>query len=815
MPRNANLIAETFKSRVSRRVMLAVFLVVLAVEGAFLWNAARTERQGAIDGLEREARSSFGALFLTHPYPMTDKLLLATSELLLPGSPLAGGTYLRADGSAVGSFGLAPPIGDGISPRQGQTSDDGRYYDILWQKQTTGAPYSLAVRLDLSGVNITTSAFATRAALVALILTLIIGGALTVSLSSIVLMPIARLRRSLGLAPGVSDSIESEWRELLDAALRRGRAPRLENPDVERRVEERTSELRAEIDKRKETESKLARLAQMTNDATGPILRVGSDGKVLYANEQARRLLTAWGTVPGGMLPTRWRDRFVSFLQRSKPGIIEENVDDRWLQLTIVPYPDQGLVNIYGFDVSDRPRAGSAANGKPPAMATQVGLAVASSRPALEERLAQGIANAENEGTGGALLLVEIDDFTEIAKSVGHDAAVRFLGEISARLRSVMGPTAPILRLERCLFAIVDDAGGGTGESNVAAKRAEQLIASLSTPFRVNDQTVQTPASIGITMFPADSGNVGQLVRNADMALEHAREEGPNAFRFFMAATNEAVDQRHARLQQLKRNVSVGDMIMHYQARLDLKSCRIRAAEALIRWPEPGLGLTLPDDFLPLASDGELMEALGKWAIHAACKANKAWQAAGLPFIRLSVNVPAELIASGELDSIVDEILLKTELDPEYLEIDVAEAAAVADLDETARAFGALRARGVTTSIDRFGGGGASLRDLCRLAPHRLKLDPAFVSAIGTDPAAGQTVRAAAQLAHGIDAALTAIGAETPEQVEFLHSLGIAELQGSAFAETMGESAFRDFLDNFTEATLSFPGGDQRAASLF
>ncbi len=818
MPNNANLIAETFRSRVSRRVVLAVFVIVLAVEAAFLWNAARTERAGAIRDLVDEAQAATSALFLTHPYPMTDKLLLATTELLLPGSPIAGGTYLRRDGSAMGSFGLAPPIGEGISAKDGRISEDGRYVDMFWHASQTGAPYAIAVRLDLSGVNIASDAFTERAVLIAVLLTLIIGGALAFALSSTVLMPLARLRRSLGLAPGVSDSIEAEWRELLDAALRRGRAPRLENPDVERRVEERTAELRAEIDKRKETESKLARLAQMTNDATGPILRIAADGKVLYANEQARRMLTIWGTVPGGALPDRWRDRFASFLQRKRPGTIEEAIEDRWYQLTCVPYPDQSLVNVYGFDVTDRPRSGvdEQPSKKQAALnQMQMGLAVAGGRPALEERLAQGIANT-GAGGGGALLFVEIDDFTEIAKSVGHDSAVRFLGEIASRLRTVMGPAAPVIRLERCLFGLVDDADDCTGRTEVAAKRAERLVTALSAPYTVNDQTIQTQANIGITMFPADSGNVPQLIRNAEMALDHAREEGPNTFRFFMAATNEVVDQRHARLTQLKHNVGNGDLILHYQARLDLKSCRIRTAEALLRWPEPGVGLTLPGDFLTLASDGDLMEAISKWTIHNVCKTAKAWQLAGLPFIRVAVNVPRELVASGELDSVVDEILLRSELDAEYLEIDVAEAVAAAHLDETSRAFGALRTRGVTTGIDRFGAGGVALRDLCRLAPQRLKLDPAYVAAIGTDPAAGQTVRAAAQLAHGMDAALTAIGAENAEQVEFLRTLGIGELQGVAFAEPMRESAFREFLDNFTEATLSFPGNDeQRAAGFF
>lgn len=348
---------------------------------------------------------------------------------------------------------------------------------------------------------------------------------------------------------------------------------------------------------------------------------------------------------------------------------------------------------------------------------------------------------------------------------------------------------------------------GKPPDTESAARRAEELIHSLSEPFRIDDQTVKTNVSIGITSFPSDGENVQQLLRNAEMALDHAKGETPTAFRFFMASTNEMVDLRASRLAALKRAVNSGSLLLQFQPRLDIKSCRIRSAEALVRWPEPDVpgGLSLPESFLPIARDGGLMESIGKWVLYSACKACKDWQRADLPFIRIAVNVPAELIAAGDLPSTVNEVLRRTELDAAYLEIDVSEATAAEHRMATARAFEDLRDIGVATSIDGFSGEQLSLRDLCTINPQRLKLRPDQVTAIGADPTAGRTVRAAIVLAGGIDATVTAVGAETPEQIDFLHTLSVGELQGHAFSAPLPETAFKSFIDNFTEATLALP----------
>lgn len=798
---------------------MLVIAVVLAIQAVLLINTLQHERAEALAGLERESQQAFSALFLTHPYPMTDKLLLATSELLLAGSPISGGVYLRADGSSVGIFGLPPTLGDSPFAQTTSVSDDGRYLDVLWPTHETGAPHAIAIRLDLTSANLRTDAASSRAMVIAMIATALLGGLILLSGFRVALLPFGDLRRALGLENGRADSSASEWRELTEAALRRERSPRLENPDVERRVEERTAELRGEIEKRAEIETKLSRLAQMANDAVGPMFRLDGEGKVLYANDEARKLMAAWGTVPGGTLPARWRDRFTGFLDRAKPGQFEEQIENRWLCFSIVPYADNGVINVYGFDVTDRPQGSlnKDRNTPSPGIASpssnptaSFGLAVLSGRPSLEERLAQGLAYAKTHKSGGVLYFVEIDDFAEIAKVVGHEAAVRFLGETGARLRTAVGLAPAILRLERCLFAIIEDGmHGEVPTPDETARRADMIITAITEPFRLDDQTIKTRANVGITTFPGDSANVAQLVRNAEMALEHARGEGDNTCRFFMAATNEIVDTRTERLNALKRALRDETLSLHFQPRIDTQHCRIRAAEALIRWAEPTQpgNLTLPDGFLSLAADGGMMEDIGKWTLEAACNACKSWQEADLPFVQVAVNVPTEMIAEGHLSQIVAETLRKSGLDPAYLEIDVTEEAALAHVSETRQAFDDLRDLGVDTAIDRFTGGALSLRDLCAINPVRLKLCAEQVSAVGADPVAGQAVRAAIKLAEGLDTQIVAIGAETPEQVDFLHTLKVEELQGQAFSAPLPEEIFKSFIDNFTEATLALPEG--------
>lgn len=341
------------------------------------------------------------------------------------------------------------------------------------------------------------------------------------------------------------------------------------------------------------------------------------------------------------------------------------------------------------------------------------------------------------------------------------------------------------------------------------------IINAITEPFRLDEQTIKTQANIGITAFPGDSANVAQLIRNAEMALDHAKGEGGNTCRFFMAATNEIVDARTERLAALKRAVKENDLSLHYQPRIDIKNCRIRAAETLVRWAEPTApgSLTLPDAFMDLARDGSLMTSIGRWVLQSACEANKRWQDAGLPFVQVAVNIPAEMIAGGDFASFVAEALRKTRLDPAYLEIDVSESTAAEHVQETQRVFDDLRDLGVDTAIDQFTGGDLSLRDLCAIRPARLKLRADVVSAVGADPIAGQSVRAAIKVAEGIDAKIVAIGAETPEQIDFLHTLRVDELQGQAFSAPLPEEIFKNFVDNFTEATLALPEGIMPNAS--
>lgn len=448
MAERHNHFMELLQTRTARRFVLLVIAAAFVIQAVFLLGTLRHERAQALDALENEARHAFSALFLTHLYPMTDKLLLATSELLLPGTPISGGAYLRPDGSSVGIFGLPPTLSDTPYDHNDEVSNDGRYLDVLWPTHESGAPYAVLVRLDLTGANLRTDAENSRALMVSMISTAILALLVIVGGFRVALIPFGDLRRALGLETGKADTVEAEWREMTEAALRRERAPKLENPDVERRVEERTAELRGEIEKRAEIETKLSCLAQMANDASGPMFRVDGESKVLYANEEARKLMTAWGTVPGGALPPRWRDRFIGFLNRGKPGELEEQIENRWLHFSVIPYKDHDVINVYGFDVTNRPQGSlnkdrnTQASGpaSPSSSSTaSFGLAVLSGRPTLEERLAQGLAYAKTHKSGGMLYFVEIADFAEIAKAVGHEAAVRFLGETGSRLRTAAG----------------------------------------------------------------------------------------------------------------------------------------------------------------------------------------------------------------------------------------------------------------------------------------------------------------------------------------------------------------------------------------
>jgi len=797
------------QSRVFRRVLFLMFALVLVIEGLFLHGIVRAYERENLQALNDQAQTAFTAIFLTHPYKMSDKMLLATTEMLLPGTRIAGGILYEKTGRMIGRLGEPPAPVNVLSLRNdafNRLSTEGNRYDVLWRAIDTGAPYTLHARLNATAVQLKTEAFIYRAVGIAIAVTLLITLGTIFLITPTVLVPFARLRQTLGLSPHVADSAADEWREVHETVVRRNNTPRIDGPALEERVEERTASLRTEIQRLKDAEGKLIRLAQLTESASTPILRVAEDGIVLYANEPARELLDRLGATIGGRLPGPWIDRIAGFLDRGVSGEIEETWGERVYALNVVPAASRDAVNIYGYDITQRKISD--------AVRTQAGqgaFAGVNGRAVLEERLAHALAMWRSSRKGGALFLVEINDFEQMAATVDHAAANDLMRDIMARLRTVAGSEDGVVRFSRARFAIVHESlGERAGIPTEAMTTAEALLASLSAPFHNGSQTIRVDASAGITLYPEDASDPEQLIRNGLMALEHANTDGPNQLRFFTARLNEEVHRRHLLTADLRQALANNDLSLQYQARLSLRTCRIVGAEALVRW-QRGDETLMPADFVPLAESCDVGVAMGRWTLNMACHQHKTWLDRGAPPITISVNVSAALALSGDLVGIVDDALQRTGLPASLLELEFPEGLVMADPAALSSPFVTLHDMGVKIVMDGFGTGYSSMEHLSGLPVSRIKIDPTFVRQVGRDAQAGRTVRAAASLAQGLNIGITAVGVETSEQVDYIQTLPIEEIQGFAFAEPMDPDAFRAFVGNFTDATLSFPAASGRA----
>ncbi len=805
MTQNSGVLKFMLQSKLAQRVMMMVFVLVLTVEGAFIFTLTRDYEQKNLQSLEQQAHTAFTALFLTHPYEMPDKMLVATAEMLLTGTQISGGIIQRENGDYVGQFGEPPaPVThlERNAGSLGRLSSDKSRYDVLWLAEDMGTPFTLHVRLDATRAQLETEAFAQRAIIITLVATLLITLGALALMGPLVFGPLARLRGQVGLPADRAPSASDEWKELHDTVIHHQQRPRNDAPRIERQVEARTADLRDEIARLNDMGSKLSRLAALTEGASTPILRLTPDCQILYANGPARTMLTQWGTTVGGALPSPWSDRIASFLDRGLQGEIEEVVGDQVFLLNVVPTPDGDAVNVYGYDITERKKLEASRQ-------TDVHDAFrgVNGRSALEERISHGLALSQSTGNAGAVHILRVDGLDDAAADLDYDGAMQLMRDALARLRATVGSDDSVIRLGRALFGVVQERIDAPVD---AMEMAECLMAAIAEPFHGSAHTVRTAACIGISTYPDDGIDAEQLVRNAEMALEHAIGEGPESIRFFVARLNEQLQQRHNLTTDLRAALASDDLVLHYQARLSLRSCRISGAEALIRW-QHGDRLLQPEEFIPLAESCDVGPAIGQWVLRNACRQHKEWMDKGFPRIPVSVNVSSSLITSGNLIRAVEEALQSSDLPGDLLELELPEGLIMADPVRFGPTLTTIHDMGVLLSLDGFGTGYSSMDHLSNLVVDRIKVDPSFVTRIGIDPNASRTVRAASALAHGINLKVTAVGVETSDQVDFLQTLPVDEVQGYAFAAPMDAPSFRAFVDNFTEATVSFAPSGERA----
>jgi predicted signal transduction protein with EAL and GGDEF domain len=349
---------------------------------------------------------------------------------------------------------------------------------------------------------------------------------------------------------------------------------------------------------------------------------------------------------------------------------------------------------------------------------------------------------------------------------------------VALRLKSSLRSSDLVARLGGDEFVVLI---ADLHDGELAGTVARKVLSAMIRPVLLDGQEWRVTASIGISTFPDDAHDEPSLMKHADIAMYHAKEEGKNNFQFYDGRLKARSLERLTIETHLRRAIERDELSLHYQAKVELATNRIAGVEALLRWNSPELGAVTPAKFIPLAEETGLILAIGKWVLRTACAQSVAWQRAGLPPIRVAVNLSPRQLADPGLVADVRGILHESGLQPDLLELEVTESSVMHNVDRAVEVMTALRAMGVRLAIDDFGTGYSSLAQLKRFPIDTLKVDRSFIREIPDDPEDRAIAEAIIAMGRTLSLTVVAEGVETAAQEQFLRAHACHQVQGYHF----------------------------------
>jgi diguanylate cyclase (GGDEF)-like protein len=399
-----------------------------------------------------------------------------------------------------------------------------------------------------------------------------------------------------------------------------------------------------------------------------------------------------------------------------------------------------------------------------------------------EDRAAIALAQARRHRTGLAVMSLDLDRFKLINDSLGHLVGDDLLRAVGGRLNGLIREGDSLARFGGDEFVLILP---GVGHAADAAKIATSIITAFADPLPVQEMELRTMLSIGISLYPSDGDDFQTLIKHADTALYRAKERGRGRFELYSRAMTTEASARLKLEGDLRRAVHNQEFVVYYQPVVSAVDERIVAVEALLRWQHPQRGLLLPGEFIAAAEETGLIVPMGEWTLRHSAAQVKAWRDAGLPPVRLAVNISVIQFRRPDFLSMLNALLDETGFDPALLELEITESVAMRDADATVGVLKQIKDMGIRTSVDDFGTGYSSLQYLRDLPVHTLKIDGSFVRDL-TERTGNQIItRNIIGLAHGLNLRVIAEGVETADQARALKLDDCDELQGYLWARPM------------------------------
>lgn len=566
-----------------------------------------------------------------------------------------------------------------------------------------------------------------------------------------------------------------------------------------------------EIEKR---EGELRRLSMAIEQSPESIVITDTDAQILYVNDAFRRTTGyAHDEVVGrnprvlntGLTPKATYEDMWSTLGRGEVwrGEFHNTRKDgsTYLELaTIAPIKDAaGVVTHYVAvkeDITRRKQSEALLH----RLAYYDALTELPNRALLHDRIAQAIRNSSRKEAWGMLMLVDIDRFRQLNDTLGHAAGDQLLRTVAARLRGGVREEDTVARHGDDDFAVLIEQIGSTEAEALAHAEhvARKLQQAHEAPYVLGDDEGErhfATLSIGISLFFDGDSSLDTLLKQAEVALYRAKQDGRNTVRFFSPEMQAVVDA-HARMEaRLHEALAAEAFRLFFQPLVD-RHGRVVGAEALVRWPLDEAGMVSPAEFIPLAEDTGHIIPLGLWVLRTACAQLAVWQSEERTRpLCISVNVSARQFHQADFVASVREVVMRAGIDPSRLKLELTESAILADLDETVIRMNQLRSLGIQFALDDFGTGYSSLSYLKRLPFAQLKIDQSFIRDMAQDEGSEAIVLAVLSMSHALGLEVVAEGVETPAQRDFLRQHGCEFYQGYLFGKPMPIEAWGDFLE--------------------
>jgi diguanylate cyclase (GGDEF)-like protein len=422
-----------------------------------------------------------------------------------------------------------------------------------------------------------------------------------------------------------------------------------------------------------------------------------------------------------------------------------------------------------------------------------------------KEYLHRAAAEARRDEQGMSILFLDLDNFKRVNDTLGHQIGDKLLEELADRLSHQLretdlvtrvaqkDATRLVARLAGDEFIILLPMTSGPGEAQKVARR---IIDSFKEPFAIYKQEIYISTSIGIALYPTDGTTADELLKNADIAMYHAKKLGRNNYQYYSSELNRALLEKLEIEGRLRRAVESNELELYYQPQMELATGRICGVESLLRWNDPELGQVPPDKFIPIAEEFGLIVPISEWIIHEACRQARQWRERYPEPITVSINISAIHFNGYNLESVIAEALQVAGLDPQYLDIELTETSILDDPDQAIKTLNGFKKMGLHVSLDDFGTGYSSLSYLMKLPLDKLKIDQSFIRCMGQNASGTAIVSAIIAMAHSLGLSVVAEGVEEESHVDLLREMRCDILQGYYIAKPMPLHRIENLLEN-------------------